>query len=105
MTLELESGASEILLQLTFELMPQKHLIDEKNYLSFQYGPLLLAHDTHLGDALWTAVSADATPHWENPRGRWLVQFLYDGIDLVDFASAGGNRPGEDEYTVFIPEK
>jgi hypothetical protein len=28
-----------------------------------------------------------------------------DGITLVDFASAGGNDPENDLYTVFIPEK
>ena len=105
LTVELGVGNSEIFYHLKMTLKAQRHVIDGKLYLSFGYGPLLLAHDTHYGGELWTPVSADAGASRMDPKGTSLVQFLYDGIRLVDFASAGGNCPSEDDYTVFIPEK
>ena len=34
-----------------------------------------------------------------------MVRLEGDGMTLVDFASAGGNDPENDTYTVFVPKK
>ena len=103
--LPLGEGICEILLRLKMTLSSERTTIDGKSYLSFRYGPCCLAHDSHYGAPIGTPVSSDAIARKLPADGLSLVRFAYDDIDLVDFASAGGNAPTEDEYTVFIPEK
>ena len=81
------------------------HWIDGKRYLSVEYGPLLMAHDTHFGGDLWQPLSPKVTPRLCKSNGIELLRMEADGMTLVDFASAGGNDPENDLYTVFIPEK
>ena len=34
-----------------------------------------------------------------------MIKLKSDEMTLVDFASAGGNDPENDTYTVFVPKK
>ncbi len=102
---KLSVGSHEILLELLEEIRVMRHLIDDKRYLSVEYGPLLMAHDTHFGSELWQPISPEAIPCLCEAKGIELLRMEADGITLVDFASAGGNDPENDLYTVFIPEK
>ena len=63
-----------------------------------------MAHDTHFGGELWQELSADAK--FEPAEGGELsmIKLKSDEMTLVDFASAGGNDPENDTYTVFIPK-
>ena len=65
--------------------------------------PLLMAHDTHFGGELWQPISPEAAPSLRSPEGIESVRMEADGMTLLDFASAGGNDPENDLYTVFIP--
>ncbi len=102
---QLSAGKHEITLALREDVRVMHHLIDEKNYLSVEYGPLLMAHDTHFGGELWQPISPEASPYLCEADGIELIHMEADGMTLVDFASAGGNDPENDLYTVFIPEK
>jgi hypothetical protein len=64
-----------------------------------------MAHDTHFGGELWQTISPEAMPSLCEANGIELLRMEADGMTLVDFASAGGNDPDNDLYTVFIPEK
>ena len=102
--LPLEKGESNISLILSMPVVIEQHVIDDKPYLSVQYGPLLLASDTHYGNGQWDGLRADATLRREDAGESSVVHFIADGLHLVDFGSAGGNDPENDLYTVFIPE-
>lgn len=104
-TVELTAGTSEILIQLNMSLTHEKHSIDGKPYLSFHYGPLLLAHDTHFGGSIHDMLSKTETTERLDTEGLTTVKFRCGTMTLVDFASAGGICPAEDEYTVFIPSQ
>ncbi|MBQ7292329.1 MAG: glycoside hydrolase family 127 protein, partial [Clostridia bacterium] len=105
LAVELPAGESEILLTLEEKVVVNSHEIDSKSYLSVNYGPLLMAHDTHFGGELWQELSADAK--FEPAEGGELsmIKLKSAEMTLVDFASAGGNDPENDTYTVFIPRK
>ena len=102
-TLELGAGDSDITLLLEEKTVISKHEIDGKNYISVNYGPMLMAHDTHFGGELWQEIGENAifTP---SPAGdEAILRLDSEEMTLVDFASAGGNDPENDRYTVFIP--
>lgn len=105
LTVALPQGNYTVCLDMTMPLVKERHEIEGKHYLSYTYGPLLLAADTHYGCDLWRAIDASAMPNALEAGSTSLVHFLCDGVHLVDFASAGGNDPQNDEYTVFIPMK
>jgi DUF1680 family protein len=101
----LEAGESEVHLTLVrrAEITPCE--IDGKSYVEVNYGPLLMAHDTHFGGELWQSLSAGAVFEERDGEDEAMVKLVTDGMTLVDFASAGGNDPENDTYTVFIPKK
>ena len=102
--IDVPQGNCRISVSFEMVMRRERHVIDEKPYAAFHYGPLLLAHDTHFGGSLEDGVSemsAEVLP--ESSEGLSLVRFRYGDMTLVDFASAGGNDPAKDEYTVFIP--
>lgn len=101
----LSAGENRIVLSLREDITVLRHTIDGKPYLSVQYGPLLMAHDTHFGGELWQALSPDVKPVRVSDGDEAMVRLAADGMTLVDFASAGGNDPENDVYTVFIPEQ
>lgn len=101
----LETGENSIVLSLVLPITVERHSIDGKPYLSVTYGPLLMAHDTHHGGELWQALSPDVMPRRASAGADSIVALDADGMRLVDFASAGGNDPENDLYTVFIPER
>ena len=102
---KLSKGKHKITLELLEEINVMHHLIDDKRYLSIEYGPLLMAHDTHFGGELWQPISSEVKPDLCKTNVIELLRMEADGMTLVDFASAGGNDPENDLYTVFIPEK
>ena len=102
--IDVPQGNSRILVSFEMVVRLERHMIAEKPYATFHYGPLLLAHDTHFGGSLEDGVSEmSAEALFECAEGLSLVRFRYGDMTLVDFASAGGNAPAKDEYTVFIP--
>ena len=101
----LSSGEHEVTLVLREDVKVRHHVIDGKPYLSVEYGPLLMAHDTHFGGELWQTVSPDVKPRVLRADDTAIVRMEADEMTLVDFASAGGNDPENDHYTVFIPER
>ncbi len=105
LTVALPQGNYTVCLDMTMPLVKEQHEIEGKPYLSYTYGPLLLAADTHYDCELWREADADASIAAAEAGGTSLVHFVTDGLHLVDFASAGGNDPTKDEYTVFIPMK
>lgn len=105
LTIALPVGSYQICLDITMSVVKEEHTINGKQYLSYTYGPLLLAADTHYGGPLWCPADADAPVIPIETNGSSLVHFITDGIHLVDFASAGSNAPSNDQYTVFIPKK
>lgn len=105
LTVSLPVGDYTITLDMEMPLQKEEHDIDGNPYLSYTYGPLLLAADTHYGGALWQDVDAAADVVRAEAGSTSLVRFITDGVHLVDFASAGGNDVQNDEYTVFIPKK
>ncbi|MBR3967912.1 MAG: glycoside hydrolase family 127 protein [Clostridia bacterium] len=105
LTVELPAGESEILLSLEEKVVINSHEIDGKPYLSVNYGPLLLAHDTHFGGELCQELSVDAEFKRAEAGCEAIVRLDSKEMTLVDFASAGGNDPENDTYTVFIPRK
>ncbi|MBQ8858613.1 MAG: glycoside hydrolase family 127 protein [Clostridia bacterium] len=105
LSVSLAAGAHTVSLTLTEALTVHRHEIDGKPYLSATYGPLLLAQDTHYGGDLWQPLSADAPFARTAPNGEAIVKLTAGDRTLVDFASAGGNAPEKDTYTVFIPQK
>lgn len=105
LTVEIPAGESDVLLSLEERAVVSSHEIDGKPYLSVNYGPLLMAHDTHFGGELWQELSENAEL-WRSEAGDEAMVRLDSGeMTLVDFASAGGIAPERDEYTVFIPKK
>ena len=105
LTLSLSAGTHTVHLSLEERTRVRRHEIDGKPYLSFTHGPLLMAQDTHFGGDLWQALSADTPFVKVAPSGEAIVKLTAGDRTLVDFASAGGNDPDRDAYTVFIPEK
>ncbi len=101
----LAKGEHEVILVLREDIKVERHSIDGKPYVSVEYGPLLMAHDTHFGGELWQEISTDCKPRRVDAGTVATVRLEVDGMTLVDFASAGGNDPENDLYTVFIPEK
>ena len=104
-SLPLCAGESKVTLHLEREVIVEKHEIEGKPYISVNYGPLLMAHDTHFGGELWQEIGdgAEFTPVVANNEA--IVRLDSKEMTLVDFASAGGNSPETDLYTVFIPLK
>ena len=103
-SVQIPEGESTVTLLLDMKLEAEKVEIDGGNYLSYHYGPLLLALDTHFGGSLESKVSAsDAFKPVEDDLA--LVHFASGDVHLVDFASAGKNDPENDLYTVYIKEK
>lgn len=101
---ELPSGESHLVLNLEQKAVVSEHEIDGKPYLSVTYGPLLMAHDTHFGGELWQELSADTEFALAEGGELSMIKLESDEMTLVDFASAGGNDPENDTYTVFIPK-
>jgi hypothetical protein len=64
-----------------------------------------MAHDTHFGGELWQPLSEDVRFTKAPAGSESMVRLDSDEMTLVDFASAGGNSPETDLYTVFIPQK
>ena len=96
-------GEHEILLSLEREPVIQAHEINGRRYLSVTYGPLLMAHDTHFGGDLWQPLPQNTHLTQGEANGAAIALLRSDEMTLVDFASAGGNDPENDLYTVFIP--
>lgn len=103
LTVELPAGDSEITLVLEEKVVINSHEIDGKPYLSVNYGPLLMAHDTHFGGDMWQELSADAQFKLADGGELSMIKLESDEMTLVDFASAGRNDPENDTYTVFVP--
>ena len=104
-SLPLCAGESRIKLCLEREVVVEKHEIEGKPYISVNYGPLLMAHDTHFGGELWQEISGGAKFAPASTGDEAIVRLDSQEMTLVDFASAGGNSPETDLYTVFIPLK
>ena len=105
LTAQLPAGESNIKLTLEEKVKINSHEIDGNPYLSVTYGPFLMAHDTHFGGELWQALSYDTEFARTEAKDEAMVRLEGDGMTLVDFASAGGNDPENDTYTVFVPKK
>ena len=105
LAVEMPAGENEILLTLEEKVVVNSHEIDGKSYLSVNYGPLLMAHDTHFGGELWQELSADTEFERAEAGDEAMVRLDSKEMTLVDFASAGRNDPENDTYTVFIPKK
>lgn len=104
LSVEIPRGKSSVTLLLDMPLVCEKIEIDGKKYLSYHYGPLLLALDTHFGGTLENKLSAlDVLKPVEDKDA--LAHFALGDVHLVDFASAGKNDPENDLYTVYIAEK
>jgi DUF1680 family protein len=102
---ELPAGESNILFTLEEKAVVNSHEIDGKPYLSVNYGPLLMAHDTHFGGELWQELSDSSKFERADVGDEAMVRLDSDEMSLVDFASAGGNDTENDTYTVFVPKK
>ena len=105
LSLPLSEGESKVELVLDAATEINFHTIDDKNYISVTYGPLLMAHDTHFGGEQWQPLSKDADFKTVDAGDSATLMLKSDEMTLVDFASAGGNDPENDLYTVFIPQK
>lgn len=103
-TVILPNGETKITLELKLPIICEKCEIDGKRYVSYRYGVLLLAMDTHWGNELFEPVSGDAVPKQVEAEES-MVHFICDSLHLIDFASAGTIDVSKDLYTVFIPEK
>ena len=103
-SLQIPEGESTVTLMLDMRLEVERVVIDDKKYLSYHYGPLLLALDTHFGGTLESRLSASDVLKPVKDDGA-LVHFTSGDVHLVDFASAGKNDPDGDLYTVYIAEK
>ena len=99
------AGESKIALCLDREVAIEKHEIEGKPYISVNYGPLLMAHDTHFGGELWQEIGDGAKFAPVPANDEAIVRLDSQEMTLVDFASAGGNSPETDLYTVFVPLK
>ena len=104
LTAELPAGESEIILTLEEKIVINSHEIEDKPYLSVNYGPLLMAHDTHFGGEMWQELSDKANFKVTDGGDLSMVKLQSQEMTLVDFASAGRNDPENDTYTVFIPK-
>ena len=102
--IDVPCGEMKITLSLEEQVVVSDHVIDGNPYRSVHCGPMLMAHDTHFGGALWQALPWDAQLARVEPDGDCMIKLGGGGMTLVDFASAGSNDPGEDLYTVFIPQ-
>ena len=97
-------GDSTVELDLSMKVVGERVTIDEKSYLTYHYGPLLLTLDTHFGGTLDNTLSlGDSLTRVED--GGALVHFVSGNTHIVDFGSAGRNDPENDVYTVYIKEK
>lgn len=105
LNVELPAGVSEITLELEEKVVVNSHEIDGKPYLSVNYGPLLMAHDTHFGGELWQELSENAKFVRGESGDESIVRLDSEEMTIVDFASAGRNDPENDTYTVFVPRK
>lgn len=105
LTVYLYSGEHSVSLWLSEKPIVIEHNIDGKNYLSVSYGPMLMTHDTHFGGELWQSLARDSVFERRDTNGEAIIKLYSKDMTLVDFASAGGNDPENDLYTVFIPEK
>ena len=65
---------------------------------------MLMAHDTHFGGEQWQALDKDSEFVPSDAKDEAIVRLDSEEMTLVDFASAGGNNPESDTYTVFIPK-
>lgn len=99
MLLALETGYSEVLLEMEMPVRREFHTIEGKLHASFQCGPLLLSRVAHSEEALWQPVGAAALLQ-RKENGEALAHFTAEGAEFKDFASAG--MDGEELYTVFV---
>ncbi|MBQ8231803.1 MAG: glycoside hydrolase family 127 protein [Lachnospiraceae bacterium] len=99
----LPAGTTEVILDMQISVEKKVDEIQGRSYASFQYGPLLLAQDTHYGGELWEPIKeGDNTISRMEPNGQELVHFEIDGVHVVDLASACKNDPEKDRYSVFL---
>lgn len=98
----LVKGITEISIDFVTSVKYQIDEIEDKKYASFNYGPLLLAMDTHFSNSLWEKVEQPFNITREETNGE-IVHFKCNQLHLIDFASAGKLCPNEDVYSVYIP--
>ena len=104
LVLNIPMGDHTVSLDMVMDIKVESVLIDEKKYLTYHYGPLLLTLDTHFGGSLETELSlTDTLTRVEDDES--LVHFVSGDAHIVDFGSAGRNDPENDVYTVYIKEK
>lgn len=103
LVIDLPVGMTEVLMDIQMTVEKKVDLIKGKKYASFQYGPLLLARDTHYGGELWEPVrKGENTVCRMEPNGQEMVHFVIDGVHVVDLASACKNDPERDRYSTFL---
>lgn len=95
-------GKCEIELALDFSVRVKQVEIENKPYLEYHCGPLLLAMDTCFGGSLTDAVDAQAELV-SAPMDGFIKHFKAGDIHLVDYASAG--RVKGSSYSVWIPKR
>ena len=98
---EIPKGKTNIVLNLNMSLISHFDTIDNKNYVSFTYGPLLLALDTCYGNSIDDVFVKQDTYNLINTDNQ-ILHIGYGDLHLVDYASAGSVNPNNDVYTVFI---
>ena len=104
--INISKGNTKIELNFATKVEKTKNVINNKNYLSFNYGPLLLALDSHYGNSIEDCIDENSAVEKIAVEGEEsLVRFKTDGINLIDFASAGTINPDKDLYTVYIKAK
>lgn len=103
---KLPAGDTEVLLCLDMAFVKTESIIEGTNYLSYNYGPLLLTLDTHFGNSIDDCADENGNiTKLEVKNGDSLVHFKVGNIHLIDFASAGSIEPDKDVYSVFIKKK
>jgi len=94
-----------------------KGCVDYRDSVALTYGPLVLATDSRYGTPMRSTeiapISANEIAAVPLPDDEWIpmVKFLAKGrvadrdarIVLVDYASAGSQNPGRDEFRVWLP--
>ncbi len=104
LALPLPMGDCSVTLELFPRLTVEEVEIEGEPYLTYHYGPLLLALDTHFGGALDTPLTKDAIFERVEDEGS-LIHLRSGDVHLVDFGSAGRKDPENDCYTVYIKKQ
>ncbi len=114
---EWTEGSHRVRLELEMKFDFFEAEIEEEERLAVKYGPLMLAVDSRYATpAGFTMIRKTGTPELSIspvPDGQNIpqVKFLTEGrvhgrktmITLVDYASAGSQAPGIDEFRMWIP--